>query len=97
MDHAQKAVAQLVERVRQYAQERMSNVTRGAETPRLSALMLQKYGLGVAEAVTIIFDDNRVADPIRAATDHEVSKIDPDWSKHARERWAGRPADVSHS
>lgn len=88
------AVAQLVRQVRDYAGGRANDVARGAETPRLAALLLQKYGRGVADAVATIYDSPRAADAIYQALDEETARIDPDWREHDRERWAGRPADV---
>jgi hypothetical protein len=90
----QLAVEQLVHKVREYASERAKDVARGAETPRLAALLVQKYGRGVVDAVGVIFDSLRAADPISKAVDEEAAKIDPLWREHDRERWGGRPADV---
>ncbi|HBQ6954514.1 TPA: hypothetical protein L8O79_001759 [Klebsiella pneumoniae] len=70
------------------------DVARGAETPRLAALLVQKYGKGVVDALAVVFDSARSADPVMAVVDEEVSRIDPLWQEHNRERWAGRPADV---
>ncbi|HGY8638657.1 TPA: hypothetical protein ACNTT7_003556 [Escherichia coli] len=49
---------------------------------------------GVADALAVVFDSARSADPVMAVVDEEVSRIDPLWQEHNRERWAGRPADV---
>jgi len=94
----QMAIEQLVRQVRDYASGRAKDVARGAETPRLAALLVQKYGRGVVDAVAVIFDSPRAADPISKVVDEETAKIDPLWREHDRERWAGRPADVvAHS
>lgn len=92
---AKRAVESLVREVREYAAGRASDVARGAETPRLAALLLQKYGLGVAKAVAVIYDSPRVADLVVAVLGEETAKIDPDWREHDRERWDARPADVA--
>ncbi|WP_233584988.1 hypothetical protein [Aquabacterium soli] len=88
------AVELLVAQVKDYASDRAKDVARGAETPRLAALLVQKYGRGVVDAVATIFETPRAADPIFKAVDEETAKIDPLWREHNRERWAGRPADV---
>ena len=93
-DNQQAQVAQLVEHVRDYARSRARDVARGAESPRLAALLIQKYGRGVADAAAILLDSPRTADPISEAVDEETAKIDPDWRGHDRERWSGRPADI---
>ncbi|RRS01188.1 hypothetical protein EIP75_21675 [Aquabacterium soli] len=90
----QMAVELLVAQVKDYASDRAKDVARGAETPRLAALLVQKYGRGVVDAVATIFETPRAADPIFKAVDEETAKIDPLWREHNRERWAGRPADV---
>lgn len=93
MDEAQ-AGERLAHQVKTYAEGRANDVARGAETPRLAALLLQKYGRGVIDAVTTIYESPRAADGISRVLDEETARIDPDWRAHDRERWAGRPADV---
>lgn len=94
----QIAVDRLVGQVRDYAEGRAQDVARGAETPRLAALLVQKYGRGVVDAAVILFDNPRAAVPVSKAVDDETAKIDPLWREHDLERWAGRPADVvAHS
>ena len=85
----QRAIELLQAQVRDYARQRAKDVARGAETPRLAALLVQKYGEGV-----VVFDSARSVDPVMSVVDEEVSRIDPLWQEHNRERWAGRPADV---
>ncbi|WP_433947018.1 hypothetical protein [Paenibacillus sp. SN-8-1] len=91
------AIDSLVLKVKEYADGRAKDVERGAETPRLAALLLQKYGLGVIEAVSMIYDTPRAADPISKVLDEETTKINPQWREHDRERWTGRPADITLS
>jgi len=91
------AIDSLALKVKDYANGRAKDVERGAETPRLAALLLQKYGLGVIDTVSLIFGTPRAADPISHVLDIETAKIDPQWREHNRERWAGRPADLSYS
>lgn len=90
----QFAIERLVQQVKEYAAGRAKDVARGAETPRLAALLVQKYGRGVVDAVATVFDSPRAADPVARVVDDEAAKIDPLWREHDRERWAGRPADV---
>lgn len=91
------AIDRLVLKVKEYANGRAKDVDRGAETPRLAALLLQKYGVGVIDTVSLIFDSPRAADPISNVLDQETAKIDPQWRENNRERWAGRPADLSYN
>jgi hypothetical protein len=88
-------VETLARSVREYAVHRSRDVARGLETPRLAALLLQKYGAGIVDAVATIFDSRRAADPIQRALDEETIAIDPLWREHDRERWNARPADIA--
>jgi hypothetical protein len=85
----------LIQKVKRYAKGRAECVSRGTETPHLAALLLQKYGLGITDAVSLIYDNPRAADPIYRVVDEEVAKIDPQWREHMRERWERQPADIS--
>lgn len=87
-------IDKLIRQIKDYANGRAKDVARGAETPRLAALLLQKYGFGVIEAVNIILGSPRASDPITQVLDEETSKIDPRWREHNKERWSGRPADI---
>ncbi len=91
----QTAVALLKEKVREYAKERQQDVARGAERPRLAALLVQKYGRGIVDTVALLFDSPRAADPISKVVDEETAIIDPDWQENDRQRWAARPADLA--
>ncbi|MFB8378119.1 hypothetical protein [Paenibacillus taichungensis] len=88
-------IDKLILEVKDYANGRAKDVARGAESPRLAALLLQKYGLGVISAVSLIFDSPRAADPILEVLDQETAKIDARWREHDRERWSWRPADLT--
>ncbi|RRJ54961.1 hypothetical protein EHV15_35930 [Paenibacillus oralis] len=90
-------IDRLVLKVKEYADGRARDVARGAETPRLAALLLQKYGSGVIDTVSLILDTPRAADPISKILDEETARIDPQWREHDRERWLGRPADLTYS
>ena len=91
----QTAVSLLTEKVREYAQARQQDVARGAERPRLAALLVQKYGRGIVDAVALLYDSPRVADPICRVIDKETAIIDPDWRENDRLRWAAKPADLA--
>jgi len=88
------AVGELMEKVRQYAHSRQLDVARGAERPRLAALLVQKYGAGIVDAVALIYGSPRASDQIRRIVDAETALIDPDWRENDRQRWEARPADL---
>lgn len=87
-------VERVVRQVQEFAAGRANDVARGAETPRLAALLVQKYGRGMADAIATAFDSPRAADSINQVLDEETAKIDPLWREHDRERWAANSVDV---
>lgn len=87
------ALLKVLEHVRDYGANRAEGVARGVETPRLAAVMVQKYGQGTVDAVRLIFG-NRAAREVMLAVDRATDRIDPDWRAHERERWMARPADL---
>jgi hypothetical protein len=74
--------------MQQYAQSRINDVARGAETPELAALLVDKFCDGMAKALLIAGLDSMV----RAEGDRLVRVIDPDFDVHREARWAARPA-----
>ena len=90
----QFTVEKLIDLVRDYAKSRGKDVARGAETSRLAALLVQKYGRGVVDAVATMFDNPSSTHSVLKIVDEETARLDPLWKEHDRERWAGRPSDV---
>ncbi|HGF4014028.1 hypothetical protein [Burkholderia cenocepacia] len=82
----------LIEEIRNYAEGRKSDVARGAETPALAALMVEKYGEGLAKAVHLMGADN--GDMMREL-DRWVREIDPQYPKHRQYRFEARPAGLA--
>lgn len=83
-----------VELILTHARRRQDDVDDGLIAPRLAALMVQQYAMGVLDAFTEFYGD-RAADPLRRVVDSQVTAIDPSWQIHAKERWAQRPADLA--
>lgn len=77
--------------IRQYAQSRANDVARGAETPELAALLVDKYCEGMAKALYIAGFDSAV----RAEGDRLAREIDPEFDAHREARWAARPASLT--
>jgi len=73
--------------IQSYAESRRNDVNRGAETPELAAVMIDKYAEGVSKALQIAGIDSRV----RAEADKLVHEIDSEFNEHRLTRWAGRP------
>jgi hypothetical protein len=84
---------EVVAHIREYADARMRDVERGAETPALAAVLVDKYGEGMARALGIAGIDSSV----QAETDRLVRRIDPDFEQHKKSRWEARPADIRFS
>ncbi len=88
----------LIHDLREYAAGRKADVARGAETPALAALLLEKYGYGLAKAASLLrdaSDGNIKPSEVMAEVDALVAEIDPEWKAHRHLRWESRPADIS--
>lgn len=59
----ERAVELLVHLVDEYAAGKFSDVARGAETPRLAGLLMQKYGRGVVQRSCLIHHVQRTRSP----------------------------------
>ncbi|WP_052747081.1 hypothetical protein [Burkholderia vietnamiensis] len=77
--------------IRQYADGRRANIARGAETRGLAALLVDKYGAGMAQAFVIA----GIESTVRAETDRLVRELDPGFERHRDSRWAARPAGIA--
>lgn len=98
IDVADRFVKLVIHDLREYAVGRKNDVARGAETPALAALLLEKYGYGLAKAASLLRDasDGHIKPPdVIAEVDALVAEIDPDWKAHRHLRWESRPADIS--
>ena len=88
----------VVAELRDYTASRKNNVLRGAESPELAALLIEKYGEGLVKALHIAEDLLDVpASRLRAEVDRLVLEIDPNAEENRKRRWASPPAGVSVS
>lgn len=85
---------ELVNKIKEYAKGRTRCVEMGLETPKFAALLLQKYGYGIADAGYVLRDNGIDISCLYKIVDEEVGKIDSNWREHAKERWEGKPADI---
>lgn len=83
----QEVVVRLIAKLAEYAAGRRDDVRSGFETRQLAALLAQKYGLGVCDAYTVIFDGETAPPEMVATIDRIVSTIDADWKATAEARW----------
>lgn len=90
---AQSPVGRLIAAVKDYAEGRKSDIARGAETPALASLMIEKYGYGLMKAADVL----GVAESnlLTAEVDRLVADIDPQHRKHQQYRWGSSPAGLS--
>jgi hypothetical protein len=77
----------VIAEIQSYAESRRNDVNRGAETPELAAVIIDKYAEGLSIALKIVGVDSR----IRAVADKLVREIDPEFDQHRQVRWLGRP------
>ena len=86
----------LAEEIKSHALSRMRDVARGAETPELAGLLVEKYGMGLAKAAALAADVFDVPAPdLTRDVDKLVAEIDPDAKAHREKRWAQRPAGLT--
>jgi hypothetical protein len=74
-----------------YAESRKKDVVRGAETPGLAAVLVEKYGEGMARALHIAGLDSQV----QREVDRLVREIDPDFETTKKARWAAKKAALT--
>jgi hypothetical protein len=86
------STALLINEIRSYADGRKSDVARGAETPALAALLVEKYGEGMAKTLHLLGQDD--GDLVRVI-DELVREIDLQYPKHRQYRFQGRPVALS--
>ena len=90
--HLLDAIARdVIADIQSYAESRKNDVARGAETAELAALLVDKYGEGLARALFIAGIDSAV----QSETDRLVREIDPAFEAHRKARWAARPAALT--
>ena len=56
-------VGALIEEIQRYAGKRVHDVTRGAETPALAALMVEKFGEGLVQVPRLCYREGRARRP----------------------------------
>lgn len=83
--------------IQEYSNGRKSDIDRGAETPRLSALMLEKFVYGMAKGFKQFEDAETIAiaNELIALGDKLCLEIDPDFIQNRKARWNARPADIA--
>jgi hypothetical protein len=82
--------------VESYARCRADAVRRGAETPELAGLLTQKYGSGLAKALSLAAELADGPQPnLLAVVDQCVEAIDPNWRTAQQVRYTARPAGLS--
>jgi hypothetical protein len=62
--------------------------------PRLAVAFIQKYGRGMADALSSVYGTAIAGESIIKITEGKLSLIDPDWSEHNKDRFRARPADL---
>lgn len=81
--------------LKSYAQSRKRDVARGAETPELAGLLVQKYGYGLAKALDLAAElADHPAPSLMGEVDKLVAEIDPDWRENQVRRFEARPASI---
>ena len=80
--------------LRDYAKSRRNDVARGAETPELAALLVEKYASGLIKGAQLL---DFPLEGFQKEIDSTVLAIDPNFFENQKLRWAARPATLSLS
>ncbi len=83
----------LIEEIQRYARNRLSDVARGAETRAFAAVMVEKFGEGIAKAAHLLGAE--AAGELERETDRLVREIDPQYPTHLQYRFEARPAGLA--
>src|ERR1700675_4673485 len=86
-------VGALIEEIQRYAGNRVNDVARGAETPALAALMVEKFGEGLMKAAYLLGVER--CDDLKHEIDRLVREIDPQYPTHVQYRFEARPAGLA--
>jgi hypothetical protein len=86
-------VETLIEEIQRYAGKRAQDVTRGAETPALAALMVEKFGEGLIKASYLL--GIKRSDELKHEIDRLVREIDVHYPRHLQYRFEARPAGLA--
>jgi hypothetical protein len=86
-------VKALIEEIQRYARNRTHDVTRGAETPALAALMVEKFGEGLVKAGHVLGVER--IDALKDEISRLVRVIDAQYPKHLQCRFEARPAGLA--
>jgi len=89
-----KSSEALKKAIRDYSAERAKRVALGYETPRLAALLAQKYIDGVINTAMLL---GHTSKGLYECMDETVSELDPDWKPNMSKRWNRRPADLAYN
>ena len=72
----------------EYAAGRKAEVEKGRETPEFAALLVQKYGYGMAKTLSLLTDVEEIPKIDKVlAVDEAVASINPDWQESDKKRW----------
>jgi hypothetical protein len=86
-------VTALIEEIQRYARNRAQDVSRGAETPALAALMIEKFGEGLVKAGHLLGVER--VDALKDEISRLVRVVDPQYPKHLQYRFEARPAGLA--
>jgi hypothetical protein len=86
-------VTALIEEIQRYARNRAQDVSRGAETPALAALMIEKFGEGLVKAGHLLGVER--VDALKDEISRLVRVVDAQYPKHLQYRFEARPAGLA--
>jgi hypothetical protein len=87
-----QAESQILAHLRDYAKLRRNDIERGAESPAMAALLVEKYAEGMARSLGILGFPSKV----QQLGDQLVRELDPAYDANRKARWEARPAALTY-
>ena len=92
----QTQLEQLQLKLQDYYYSRRDAVEKGLESSKLSALLLEKYALGLADAAGVIFWDSVTESRAISSMGQQLCyRLDKDFDANRRKRYETHPSDLN--
>lgn len=83
-------IKRLFSRLEFFVREHRKKVDQGEETPHMAGLLVQQYGKGLLDAADVLFNEMHIDQAtlrgFQQTVQQAVSRVDPYWKEHQRER-----------
>lgn len=91
------SIERVAARLHEYSLQRQADIARGAQTPRLAAMLMQTYGLAMIDAAQDVFGQVHVRTELQRHLNEQTDSLDPSWRDSIQARLNLRPADIQQA